>query len=200
MRTIPRASIGVPASIARGDRAGRSPVSIRPSTISSLVPTSGADGFSPASSPNRMVAEESRCCHASRAWIATPSPEADANCTKGTRSRWAACGGREPDGPGGVAAGHYSRGPHLRHEVDAPLAPQPPQGPPTAGDHGIGPDHRSAVARAAILVADVPQAQGGDPRPEPGPAVPLPDAAAEPVPDAGMAGDQRRYQEEGVGG
>ncbi len=91
------------------------------------------------------------------------------------------------------------RGSRLRHEVDAPLARHTPKGPQAPGVQGLPFDHRSADARPGLLVADLPQEQGGDPPQGPGSAVPLPGAAAEAVPGAGMARDQRRYQEEGAG-
>src|SRR3954469_5895841 len=212
MRTMSSGSTAVPAPIAACDLTGPSLMSTRRSTVSSPVSTSAAGGSSPASSPDGTAAGESLCWSGSRAWIATPSPEVGASWTKGTHSRRAGCGAREPgpsawrsdprnpEGPGGVAGGRHGRGSRFRHEVDAPLAPRPPKGPQTPGVQGVPPDHRPAVARPALLVADLPQDQGGDPPPGPGPPVPLPDAAAEVVPGAGIARDQRRYQEEGVGG
>ena len=129
--------------------------------------------------------------------------------------------GRPPAGPGAAPGGRsQARGgpipgivtaleelladatagdPRLRQEVDAPLAHQPPEGPQAPGVQGIPSDHRPADARPGLLVADLSQEQGGDPQQGPGSAVPLPGAAAEDVPGPGMAGNQRRYQEEGVG-
>src|SRR5262245_26805695 len=190
---------------------GRWLASTRRLTGSSLVPTSAAGGSSSASSPDCTATGGSRCWRGSRAWIAIRSPAAAASWTKPMRRRRAGYGAREPgptawrtdprnrDGPGGVAGRRHRRGSLLQHEVDALLAPHPPEGPQAPGVQGIPPDHRPVVARPALLVAHLSQGQGGDPPQGPGPAVPLPGAAAEAVPDAGMARDQRRYQEEGVG-
>src|SRR5512135_1963156 len=210
-REIPERCITVAAPTAVGNPTGRSLANTARSTTSSLVPTSAVDDSSPASSPDCTATEGSRCWRVSRAWIVTPSPGADASWTKQTRSRRAGCGARvadrsdwrpdsrNPDGPGGVAGGRHRGGSRLRHEVDAPLTSHAPKGPQAPRVQGIPSDHRSPVARPALLVAHLPQEQGRDPSQGPGPPVSLFDAAAEVVSDAGMARDQRRYQEEGVG-
>src|SRR5512135_489270 len=211
MREIPERGITVPAPTAVGSPTGWSLATTARSTGSSPVPTSAAGGSSRASSPDCTATEGSRCWRGLPAWIGTPSPSADASWTGPTASRRAGCGVREadpngwrpaprnPDGPGGVAGGRHRGGSLLRHEVDAPLAPHAPKGPQAPGLQGVPSDHRPALARPALLAADLPQGQGGDPPQGPGSPVPLPDAAAEAVPHAGMARDQRRYQEEGVG-
>src|SRR5207249_9720781 len=105
---------------------------------------------------------------------------------------------RGRDGLGGVVAGHYRRRPDYRAEVDPPFAPQPEQGVAPTGGRAGGEQDRPPAAAAGFLLADQPQAAGGDARPSAGPAVPLPDPTAPAVPVPGMAGDQRRYQEEGM--
>src|SRR5512135_3530603 len=194
------ASIVVAAPPAIGNRRGPSPVSTKRSTASSS-----------ACSPNNTATGVSPSSHASPAWIATPSLVAGASCTRATWRCRIVCGGRErgasvwrstprnPEGPGGVAGGCHRRGPGLRHEVDPPLAPYTRQGPEAPRDHPGAFHDRPPDAPDEILVADVPEAQGEDLRQGPRPPVPLSDTTAEAVSDAGVAGDQRRHQEEGVG-
>ena len=146
MRRMSRRSVAAPAPSAVGNRMGLSLVNTGQSIGSSPVRTSAVGGSSPASSPGCTATGGSLGWRASPAWIATRSPEADASWTRPTSSRRAGCGARgavpsawrtdarNPDGPRGVAGGLDRRGSRLRHEMDAPLARQTPEGPSSAGD------------------------------------------------------------------
>jgi len=61
-------------------------------------------------------------------------------------------------------------------------------------------DGGTPVASTKVFVAIEPQAVGWEKGPLPRPAVPLVGATAAAIPTARMAGNQRGYEEKGVGG
>src|SRR5512135_2397658 len=187
------------------------PPNIAPSTASS-PPTTVIAASSSASCPTSTVAVASPCWRASPVSARTPSAGVGASCTERTVSHRAASVGREaaasawrsrprgPDGPGGLAEGCDRRRSGLRHPLDPPLPPHSPTGPATPRDQTGAPHDRPPDAPPGLLLADQSQAIGGGQRSREGWAIPLPEPPAAAVLEAGMAGDQRRYQEEGVGG
>jgi hypothetical protein len=104
-----------------------------------------------------------------------------------------------PDDLDRIAPGCDGRGSDLRPAMDASLAPQDPKGVAATGHPADTADDRPAVASTPLQPADQPQTAGRYSRPGPRSAVPLPVAAAPAVHNPRPAGDQRRYEEEGVG-
>src|SRR5262249_10985316 len=161
------------APYACGNRMDLLPRSTRPSTDWSLVRTNAVGGSWSAFWPASTAEAASRSWHRSPAWIATPLLGACVSCTSTNRPTKAGCGDpvlaasgwrpptRGRQGLGEIAGGYHGGRPGLRDEVDPPLAPHPPQGPPASGHQGGACDHCAAAASDEVLVADVPQAQSG---------------------------------------
>ena len=143
------------------------------STVSSLPPTSAADGYSLASSPTSTALAESPTSHRLLAWTPTLSPAANANCNMSDPSPPAGFAGlgradparkkksARPEGSGRTASGCDGWRPDLWTEMDAPLAPQDSKGAAAARNPTDATHDCPVVASTPLQPADQPQTPGG---------------------------------------